>query len=71
MLMYTNLAIEAFQQNKTNWINTFITDKSIKTPLHQFVDSQTAYTKQVVKSTWDITGALAQASLNKVFGKGE
>lgn len=70
MLMYANMAIDAFQSNKTNWINTFIKDESIKEPLQQFVDSQTAYTKQLVKTGWNLTGALAQATLNKIFVKG-
>ena len=50
MLMYANMAIDAFQSNKTTWINTFIKDESLKAPLQEFVNSQTVYTKQVVIS---------------------
>lgn len=71
MLMYANMAIDAFQSNKTTWINTFIKDESLKAPLQEFVNSQTVYTKQLVKSTWDITGALTQATVGKLFAKGE
>jgi len=67
MLMYANMAIDAFQLNKTNWINTFIKEESIKAPLQQFVDSQTTYTKQLVKTGWDLTGAVAKETVNKLF----
>ncbi len=67
MLMYANMAIDAFQSSKTTWLKTFIVDEQVRTPLQQFVDAQTAFTKQVVKTYWDVTGAAAEAIVSKVF----
>lgn len=69
MLMYANMAIDAIQNAKTNWLNTFVKDESVKTPIQNFVDAQTAFTKQVAKTTWEVTGAAAEATVDKMFTK--
>lgn len=67
MLMYANMAIDAFQSYKSSWLRTFVSDEQVRDPLQQFVDAQTAFTKQVVKTYWDVTGAAAEAVVAKVF----
>jgi hypothetical protein len=67
MLLYANMAIDAIQSSKTSWINQFIQDKSVKEPLQQFVDAQTAFTKQIAKTYWDVTGAAAETAVSKLF----
>ena len=69
MLMYANMAIDAIQNAKTSWLNTFVKDDTVKTPIQNFVDAQTAFTKQVAKTTWEVTGAAAEAVVSKVFTK--
>ena len=69
MLMYANMAIDAIQNAKTNWLNTFVKDETVKTPLQNFVEAQTAFTKQVAKTAWEVTGAAAEATVSKVFTK--
>ena len=69
MLMYANMAIDAIQNAKSSWLNTFVKDETVKTPLQNFVDAQTAFTKQVAKTAWEVTGAAAEATVSKVFTK--
>lgn len=67
MLMYANMAIDAIQSGKSAWLNQFVQDQSVKAPLQQFVDAQTAFTKQIAKTWWDVTGAAAETVVSKVF----
>ncbi len=69
MLLYANMAIDAIQNAKTSWLNTFVKDESIKEPLQNFVQAQTAFIKQVAKTSWEVTGAAAEAVVTKVFTK--
>lgn len=43
--------IDAVQSGKKTFIKTFVTNEKIASSLNDFVDSQTAYTKEVVKAT--------------------
>ena len=67
MLTYANMAVDAIQSGKTSWINTFVQDEQLKTPLQTFVNTQTDYTKQILKSAWDIFTVTTEAWSNKVF----
>jgi hypothetical protein len=59
MLSYANMAIDAIQSGKSSWVNTFIKEESVSKPMQQFITAQSTFTKQVVKSLWDISGAVA------------
>lgn len=67
MLLYADMAIDAIQNVKKSWIDTFITEKKVAQPLHDFVESQTKFTKQVAKTWWDATGAYTEALVTKTF----
>lgn len=69
MLMYANMAIDAIQSSKSSWLNQFVQDESLRAPLQQFVDAQTAFTKQIAKTYWDMTGAAAETVVSKLFTK--
>lgn len=69
MLMYANMAIDAIQSSKSSWLNQFVQDESLRAPLQQFVDAQTAFTKQIAKTYWDMTGAAAETVVSKLFAK--
>ena len=43
--------IDAVQSGKKTFIKTFVTNEKIASSLNDFVDSQTSYTKEVVKAT--------------------
>ena len=42
--------IDTVQGAKKYFVNTFVTDKEIQKPLNAFVDAQTDFVKQVVKT---------------------
>ena len=67
MLFYANMAIDAIQSGKTSWLNQFVQDESVKKPVQQFVDAQTQFTKQIAKTYWNMTGAVAETLVSKVF----
>lgn len=67
MLAYTNMAIDAIQNTKKSWVSTFVHEKSVAAPLNDFIDSQTAFTKQIAKTFWESTGAFAEAIVSKTY----
>jgi len=67
MLLYANMAIDAVQSGKTAWLNQFIQDKSVREPLQQFVNAQTAFTKQITKTWWEVTGKATNTAVSKLF----
>jgi len=67
MLMYANMAIDAIQNGKKNWVNAFVHEKSVSAPLNDFVEAQTVFTKQIAKTVWESTGAFADAIVSKTF----
>jgi uncharacterized protein (UPF0332 family) len=51
--------IDTVQGAKKYFVNTFVTDKEIQKPLNAFVDTQTAFVKQIVETN----KALAEQAL--------
>lgn len=54
--MYTDYYIETIQSAKKTFVNSFVTDEKLRTSLYDFVDSQTEFAKQCVK-TMQIVGS--------------
>jgi len=50
MLYYANMAIDTIQNAKNTFLDTFVKEESIKTPMKEFVQAQREFTKDVVKS---------------------
>ena len=51
--------IDTVQGAKKYFVNTFVTDKEMQKPLNAFVDTQTAFVKQIVETN----KALAEQAL--------
>ena len=49
MLSYANSFIDTIQGAKTQFLNTVVTEKSVREPLQAFVDAQTVFAKEVAK----------------------
>jgi len=47
--------IDTVQGAKKQFVNTFVTDKEIQKPLNAFVDTQTAFVKQVFETNKALT----------------
>ena len=56
----TDKFIDTVQGSKKYFVSTFITDENIRKPLNAFVDAQTDFVKQVVKTNQ----TLAEQALN-------
>ena len=60
MLQAVNTTIDTIQGAKATFVKTFVKDESIAKSLQAFVDSQTAFTKQVAKTTFDVATKTAE-----------
>lgn len=57
----TNMFIDSVQNAKKSFIDTWFKTDELSKPLHAFVDAQTAYTKEVAKTTTDFANAYGTA----------
>ena len=73
MLQSVNTFIDTIQDAKKQIVNTFVKDESLVKTINDFVDSQRAFTKQVAKTTFDVSIETAQKAVkfdaSKVFAK--
>ncbi len=55
--------IDAIQSSKKSFVNTFITNEKIAKSLNDYVDSQTAYTKEAMNATTTmVTAVMSETS---------
>ena len=47
---FTTIAIDSIQEGKKQFVSTFVKHDQIAKALNQFIDSQTAYTKEMVET---------------------
>ena len=58
--MFTlDYAVDAVQTGKKTFVNTFVTNETMKAEMLKFIDAQADYTKQALKATTDATAAIA------------
>jgi len=71
MLQSVNTFIDTIQGAKSQIVKTFVKDESIAKSIQAFVDSQTAFTKQVAKTTFEVATKTAEQAVkfdaSKVF----
>jgi hypothetical protein len=53
--------IDAIQNAKKQFVTTFVTDKAIQQPLFAFVEAQTDFVKQIVKTSEELTNQTKDA----------
>ena len=59
--MFTlDVTIDAVQNGKKTFVNTFVTNEAVKTALVDFVDAQSEYTKKAFKVGQDTATRVAQ-----------
>ena len=58
--------IDTIQTGKKSFVNTFVTNESVKDAMINFIDAQTAYTKQATKATTDMITTVAKESITAV-----
>ena len=57
----TNVWIDAIQNAKTTWVNTWVKDEAMSEPLHAFIKTQTEFTKEAMKQTTTLANAAGEA----------
>lgn len=62
----TDAFIDTVQGSKKYFVTAFVTDEKIRKSLNAFVDSQTAFTKQIVKTFTDISSHISEETTNAV-----
>ena len=63
MLSAINTAIDTIQGAKTTFVKTFVKDESIAKSLQSYVDTQTAFVKQVAKTSVDVGTKVASEAM--------
>jgi hypothetical protein len=61
----TNAFIDSIQTYKKFYVSSFVTDEKIKKSLNSFVDAQTAFTKQVVKTFEEVSSQVYDETMKK------
>jgi hypothetical protein len=64
-----NTMIDAIQDSKKNFVNTFVTNETFKAELTKLVDAQTKFAKGSVQSTLDIAQAFVKNFNDTVYAK--
>jgi len=64
MLQNVNSAIDIFQDAKTQFVKTFITNEELAKPLNAFIEAQTAYAKAVTVEASKFFTTLGLAAYN-------
>jgi hypothetical protein len=68
-LYYANSFVDAVQDAKNKFVDTFITDEKVKAPLKEFVEAQRTFTKQINRSIDEVTQYSATAFKEAVAKK--
>ena len=55
--------IDTIQTTKKQYVNTYVTNQTVADALNQFVDTQTEYTKTIVKAGTDAFTTLTQETI--------
>lgn len=58
--------IDTIQNGKKYVVTTFVTDEGVRSSLHAYVDTQTEFVKQVVKTGNDIFSYFTESLIKKV-----
>jgi hypothetical protein len=64
MIQFANIAIDAIQSAKTNFVKTFVTNEELKKPLQTYIDAQAAFLKKVAQETNTFFTTLGTAAYN-------
>jgi uncharacterized protein YoxC len=69
MLQSVNTFIDTVQGAKSTFVKTFVQDKEVAKSLQSFVDSQTSFTKQVAKTTFEVATRAAEEAIKFDYKK--
>lgn len=68
--MFTfDLIIDTIQNGKKQFVNTYVTNKEVAAALNEFVDAQTAYTKNAAKAGTEMLTKLGTEATKAIYTK--
>jgi hypothetical protein len=65
-MFITDTTIDAVQTAKKSFVNTFVTNEAVKTPLIKFIDAQADYTKKAAKVSMDTFTSLTSEAVKQI-----
>ena len=63
--------IDTVQTGKKTWVNTFVSNETVKDAMISFIDAQADYTKRAAKVTTDAVTTIASESVNVIKKAGQ
>ena len=57
----TNMWIDAIQNAKKSWVDTWFKDETMNKPLHAFIEAQTSFSKTAMKHTNEFANSAGEA----------
>ena len=58
--------IDSIQTGKKTWVNTFVTNDTMKDAMVKFIDNQSDYTKKAIKATTDAATTVMSETVKAV-----
>ncbi len=67
MQTYINTAIDSIQYAKTQLLNTFVKEESVREPLQSFVNAQAQFARNLVSTSSDLFDAMTKLDYTKLL----
>lgn len=67
MQTYIHTAIDSIQYAKTQFLNTFVKEESVREPLQSFVNAQSQFARNLVTTSSDFFDALTKLDYTKLL----
>jgi len=64
MLSVYNHFVDSFQNVKTEFVNTVVTNDELKKPLQTYIDAQTSFAKKMGQETFNFFTTVGMAAMN-------
>jgi len=67
MYAFASTAIDSIQSAKTQFLNTFVTNEDLRTPMQDFVNAQTIFARQAFAATEKMVEQLTKVDFINSF----
>lgn len=69
MKQYFNTAIDSVQYAKTQFLDTFVKEETLRAPMQDFVNAQAQFAREVVKVSAAMFDTLSTYDVSKLYKK--
>jgi hypothetical protein len=67
MQTYIHTAIDSIQYAKTQFLNTFVKEETVREPLQAFVNAQALFARNLVSTSSDLIDAMTKLDYTKLL----